>query len=220
LVEGALFCHRCGKPQRDDLIERERIEREGPPEPIPAPPIKAIPAPEPLTGFNNRRAARASLLAAFLGFVLMSMLVAPLGVASMVPALVAAGFLTVFLYRRSAPQVVQPLSARLGARLGWMTGIFTFIFTLVQFTLVVLLSDENFRETFRTQMAQQAAHNPELQNALQVLNSTPGMTAVIGTAIVFFFITFTLLTTLGGALAAQLGAHPSGVKPDQKNNLS
>jgi len=222
LVEGALFCHRCGKPQRDDLIERERLEREESQRPAAIPEISVaqVPSPEVLAAFNNRRAARASLLAAFLGFILMSMLVALLGGASVALALILAGFLTVFLYKRGTPAGEQPLSARLGARLGWMTGVFAFLFAFVQFTLNVAFSDVNIREMFRRQLEQQAASNPDLQNALQMLNSTPGVTAVVGTSIIVLFIIFTVLTTLGGALGAQFSAHPAGVKPDQKNNLS
>ena len=63
-MEGALFCHKCGKPQRDILpVEPEpaRVEPEPPPLPVTA---------APAIGFHNGAAVRIALVAGILSIIL------------------------------------------------------------------------------------------------------------------------------------------------------
>ena len=76
---------------------------------------------------------------------------------------------------------------------------------LVEMTLGIVLSGGSVREMFLKQMEQQAAGNPALKDALEILNSTGGIAVFLATMMVFTFITCTVLTTLGGALGAQFG---------------
>src|SRR5262249_61629136 len=70
LPEDALFCHKCGKPQRDYLAN---VEREpAPPPPLPPPP----PAPLPIN-FRNPVAVRVGLNAGSLASV-MTLVASPL----------------------------------------------------------------------------------------------------------------------------------------------
>src|SRR5580658_5531787 len=90
LPEDARFCHKCGRPTREEPV----LVEDAPLAPV-APP--APPAPQfPPIGFRNGPAMRIALLSAalaFLLFILSSQLFVPL--ASMIP-LVAAGFLAVY----------------------------------------------------------------------------------------------------------------------------
>src|SRR5258707_1344256 len=128
LPEDARFCHKCGKPQRDEPLLRE-------PEPAP-PPLPAIQAaaPPPSIGFHNTTAVWIALRVAFLMFLLC--LVS--GIFSFV-WLVAGGFLAVYLYRR---RTGTPLSVRSGAHLGWLAGTFGFLMAMIVMTLMVLAVSE------------------------------------------------------------------------------
>jgi len=204
LVEDALFCHRCGKPQREDLIEREQVAAGPVQAPIDVPAAEDEVLAEAPVGFNSRRATRSAVLAAFASFVCVPLIVMVLGGAASVLTLLAAGFLAVYLYRRGAPAGEVPITARVGARMGWMTGVFAFLLMLVQITLGIVFSDVPLRDMLRRQMEQQAPQSPELQQVIEILNSTPGFAALLGTMIVFLFVAFTLFAMLGGALGAQL----------------
>src|SRR3974377_372953 len=91
LPPNALFCHKCGKPQRD--IPAPEIE--GNVYPTAAPPFTPPPPPEPqalpLT-FSNPTAVRIALLAA-VSATLLSFLVP-------IVNWIAAGFFTAIFYRR------------------------------------------------------------------------------------------------------------------------
>src|SRR5579862_9430291 len=64
LVEGALFCHKCGKPQRE-IVE---VETPAPPPGIVPPPV---PTPTgPPIGFHNGAAVRIGMLGGILSIIL------------------------------------------------------------------------------------------------------------------------------------------------------
>jgi hypothetical protein len=114
LPPDARFCHRCGKPQRE-----EDIPELAPPRALPEAERQA-PKPPPAIDFRNRLALRAAFLAALLANLLTLFpylfLAAPLW-------LVGAGFLAVHVYLRRSGQA---LSVASGARVGWLTGVFSF----------------------------------------------------------------------------------------------
>src|SRR5271170_7187344 len=142
LPEDALFCHRCGKPQRE-LLE---VEVEAPAAVVVPPPV---PAPPPI-GFHNGPAVRIGLAAAILS-ILVSMLLGQLAfLQALAPVwLILTGFLAVFFYRRRTHQRLSTLS---GAHLGWICGIFGFVIITIMLTLMaVLLSEPAVASALRDQ---------------------------------------------------------------------
>lgn len=205
LPEDARFCHKCGKPQR----EEPHLAREEPPEIELPPPVRGpnpqheardtdrqpTPDAEPLRiNFSNGPAVRAALLAGALAFLL-SALLGPLSLL----APIAGGFLAVFLYNR---RTGQRLSIMNGARLGWISGVFIFVMATLLVTLsVVILSQPELVDQLRQQMADRSSMtDAELDELLRQLQTPSGLIALmIGT-----FLSTTLLPALGGAVGAKL----------------
>ena len=125
LPEDARFCHKCGKPQR------EEIAVELPPAHGPA--IAAAPPLEAWLGapsFHHPVAVRVGLFVASIATFLC--LALPFGFVVWLPS---AGFVSVYLFSR---RTGQSLSVRNGARMGWIAGILSFLIITVLFTLIAV----------------------------------------------------------------------------------
>lgn len=197
LVEDALFCHKCGKPQREDLIERELAQaREAAPPPI-LPPLAAVPPPPPI-GFHNGLAVRIALS---YGLISILILIVAGRVGSSAPFmlwLVASGFLAVTAYRRRTGQRISWMH---GARLGWISGIFGFFcFALLIAVVVAALSDPTVVQTMRT-MKFSADQEAQMNQALEMLHSGPEKLVLV---LLQAFLMFTILPACGGALGVKL----------------
>jgi hypothetical protein len=193
LPEDALFCHKCGKPQRELVSVDE-------PEPVVAPPpLPAIVVPPLVISFRNGPAVRIALSMGFLAFL--CLLVA--GQLALPQALIfvwlaAAGFLAVFLYRRSTG---QRLSVMNGARLGWISGIFGFVIVTIILTMfVVALSEPSVVTALREQIKTRGIPEASFDQVIQALHSPSGVTQAVG----MFFLLFTVLPAFGGAVGAKL----------------
>jgi hypothetical protein len=187
LPPDARFCHKCGKPQRDeDLVVEEQPVVVAPPPP-PAPPPAAI-------NFRNAIAVRVALLAGALAFMISAVL-GPLGLI----ALAAGGFFAVYLYRRRTGAI---LSVANGARLGWLSGIFIFAIAIMVFTIqLVALSPSQMMNELRDQMTKNySATEAQINQVVGFLASPSG----IGTIVLFSFFMITLLPALGGAVGAKI----------------
>jgi hypothetical protein len=197
LLEGALFCHKCGKPQRD-ISPAE-------PEPAPSPPPPTAVAPAPPAqeiSFHNRIAVRVAMLCAALSMLVVSVPMPVFLTAFwMLLWLAVAGFLAVYIYHRRTGVF---LTVRGGARMGWLTGIFCYLIALVLFALtaVLLSRSRDLAAALREQMQNQGGANVE--EALRLLESPGEFTVVILTMLVFFFLVFTGLPMIGGALGAKV----------------
>lgn len=191
LPPDALFCHKCGKPQREDLLPEV--------EPSPPPLLRPIaPPPPPPIGFQNGPAVRIALLAGTLAFacsVLSGQLALPQIFALL--WLVAAGFFAVFLYERRTGQALSVLS---GARLGWICGVFGFVIvTVVLAVTAVALSDPTAVSTMRDQLK---THGIPEANVNQMIQMFQTPTGILG-AVLASFLLFTVLPAFGGAVGAR-----------------
>jgi hypothetical protein len=195
LPPDSLFCHKCGKPQRDVIAPEPEPESEAelvPPLPLSAP-VATAPQP-PALNFHNLVAVRIAFIVAPIAFLL-----------SWVPALnlvlwIAAGFLAVFFHRRRTGVL---LNVRAGVRLGWITGVIMFAITTVIFTLTIvpLAANGGIAALFRQQLKNPT--DPNVQEALHMLESAPGLATVLIAMLLMLFVFITLLSMAGGALGAK-----------------
>ena len=162
--------------------------------PAPATPVAAAPQPPPLN-FHNLVAVRIAFVFAPVAFLL-----------SWIPALnlllwIAAGFLAVYFHRR---RTGIPLNVRSGVRLGWITGVLMFAVTTVIFTLTVvpLAANGGIASLFRQQL-KNSASDPNVQEALRMLETAPGMAAILLVMLFMLFVFITLLSMAGGALGSK-----------------
>jgi hypothetical protein len=194
LPPDALFCHKCGKPQRDIVtpeIERNTFtatEQAAPPPFVEPPPL-------PLD-FSNPIAVRISLLAA-ISATLLSFLVPILN-------WLAAGFFAVFFYGRKTG---SRLDVRAGVRLGWITGWLTYAFAAIVFS-AELLPDAisgKLAPTILEQMKNFSNQDPATVQQMTHLMQTPqGIVALVLFGLVFLFVFVMCLTMAGGALGAKM----------------
>lgn len=203
LPPDARFCHKCGKPQYDYMPAVEEPE----PEPELQAPVILQPPPAhllPDIGFHNGLAVRIGFIAA-VGAVMISLFPLPLLLVRLPLAFLAAGFLAVYLYSR---RTGQTLSIRSGARMGWITGIFSFLLVSVLFTItmVAVSRQGDFMDQLRAQLPPNDARLDMIQ---QVLNN-PTMIAIgVIIYLMLFFVIFTALPIIGGALGAKVLAKES-----------
>jgi len=193
LPPDSLFCHKCGKPQREVVEPEPQPATEAEFVPPPVPPIDTAPQP-PALNFHNLVAVRIAFVIAPVAFLL-----------SWIPALnlvlwIAAGFLAVFFHRRRTGDL---LNVRAGVRLGWITGVIMFAITTVIFTLTVvpLAANGGIANLFRQQLKNPS--DPNVQEALRMLETTPGMATVLVVMLFMLFVFITLLSMAGGALGAK-----------------
>ena len=195
LPPDSLFCHKCGKPQRDVMAPEPEPEPESEAEVAPPPPAPVAAAPQPpALNFHNLVAVRIAFIVAPVAFLL-----------SWIPALnlilwIAAGFLAVFFHRRRTGVL---LNVRAGVRLGWITGVIMFAITTVIFTLTVVpvAANGGIATLFRQQLKNPS--DPNVQEALRMLETTPGLATILIAMLFMLFVFITLLSMAGGALGAK-----------------
>jgi hypothetical protein len=197
-VDGARFCHKCGKPQfEEDALRLTELEQASPVrEAIQS---KGIDVPRTLGGisFRNSRAVLISLLVAagsLICFLPIALVAAPF-----FPFfLCGVGFVAVYLYRRG---VNEPLSTSAGARLGWMTGLWIFLVTaiLLAMTALVVASPAGWEQL-------RAAWSQVPQTAKLLDLSQHDLLVQMLIMLPFSFLLLTMLPGLGGILGAKLSA--------------
>src|ERR1700676_150299 len=191
LPPDARFCHKCGKPQRDEPVVVEEAE---PPPPLP---FTELPTSVPARiSFHNILAVRVALMAGALGFCLFVLLVQVPGLQVLaILSPIASGAFAVHLYKRKTG---QRLSMASGAHLGWISGIFGFLITTLMFTaFAVMLTNPELANAVRQQAG---TASPEVSQALKEIQTAAGITK----ALLELFVLLTLLPTFGGSLGAKL----------------
>lgn len=196
LPEDARFCHKCGKPQFEEIVEEQ--------EPLPVV-VAAVPVQPPALpldiNFSNRSAVRAGFLAALIA-VLLFIFPLPFPFLRLTGAFLAAGFFAVFLYTR---RTGQKLSLRSGARIGWITGIFSFTMVMVQMTAGVLAteSEGGIAAAVKQQLPVNDARSEQLIRSLQ---EPSALAFLMLMGLFVLFVLLTVLPTLGGLLGAKVFA--------------
>jgi hypothetical protein len=189
LPPDSLFCHKCGKPQRE-IAEPEVLM---PPIPAPAAGAPALPfatAPPRFAmpvSFRNPVAVRISLL---VGLAAMFFSFLP------IVNFLAAGFFAVFFYRRKTHNL---LNVGAGLHLGWITGLV--MFTMWGALFMVEGLSGKLAGVFQEQIKNlPSASDPYLQQVAQFMASGPGLLIVLAVGFVFI----TCLSMAGGALGAKI----------------
>jgi hypothetical protein len=201
LPPDARFCHRCGKPQREEIVP-ETFAR--PPEIASA---VTTPAPEivlpPRVNFHNSTAVRIGLGTATVASLLSALPVLALGLIGLAIWWVTAGFLAVYFYRRRTSQF---LTVESGLRMGWITGLIGSTITSVVFTLSVvpLIQGGKIASLYEEQFRKMSANDANVQQAIKILETPSGLAMFVVVALLFFFLIITFLCTAGGALGAKL----------------
>src|ERR1019366_3275815 len=140
----SLFCHKCGKPQREVMEPEPQPENVAEFVPPVAPPIDTAPQP-PALNFHNLVAVRIAFVIAPVAFLL-----------SWIPALNLVLWISPRFPARvfRCPRTWGPLNVRAGARLGGITGVIMFAITTVIFTLTVvpLAANGGIANLFRQQL--------------------------------------------------------------------
>jgi hypothetical protein len=198
LPPDALFCHKCGKPQREILTPE--IEANTYPAALTVPTAEVPPPPRPQPvplNFHNPIAVRIALLAAVSAMVTLAL--SPLNV-------LGAGFFAVFFYRRKTGLRLDVAS---GVKIGWITGLIVYVFYVIVFA-VQFVPDAvsgQLGKTLLDQMKTSPIQNPAaFQATAKMLESNPGMVIVLllGT----LFVMVTVMSMAGGALGAKLVGSP------------
>lgn len=198
LPPDARFCHKCGKPQRE---EPNFVEPEPPAESVPAPeaaPLMVEIRPAEI-GFHNRLAVRVSFLAGCIAFVL-GLLPAPFP--ARIVLLLFAGFVSVYLYRRRSGEALSPWN---GARIGWMSGLFSFVIITVLFTVNMVMiwfiaREGGLAAFYEQQLGAMGMSKQNIEQVVEVFRSPIQITMLMFS----LFVMFTGLLTAGGAIGARL----------------
>jgi len=201
LPEDAVFCHKCGKPQRE-ILEPE-VEHNSylaaPSQPLAAEedaPVRERPlnlTPPPLN-FHNTVAVRIALVAAVSATILV--MLAP------ILNWLAAGFFAVFFYCRKTGFRLDVSS---GVKIGWITGLIAYVFYVIVFTAQQLpdVFSGHPGRTILEQMRNSQLQDPAtVQQFANMVQSDPGLVLML--LLVLFFVLVTVLSMVGGALGAKL----------------
>jgi hypothetical protein len=106
----------------------------------------------------------------------------------------------VFFHRRRTGVL---LNVRAGVRLGWITGVIMFAIITVIFTLTIVpvAASGGIATLFRQQLKNPS--DPNIQEALHMLETAPGLAAILLVMLLMLFVFITLLSMAGGALGAK-----------------
>jgi hypothetical protein len=188
LPPDALFCHKCGKPQREIIQPELPVAAISssvtviPPPAFTPPPRFAM-----AMGFRNPVALRIALFVGAAAIVFMSLL--PL------VNWLAAGFFAVFFYRRKTH---NSLNVGAGMHLGWITGVVSSVLWGVFFMAWGLSG--KLSAMVQEQIKSVPSSDPYLQQMEQFMASGPGLLIVLAVGVVFI----TCLSMAGGALGAKI----------------
>jgi hypothetical protein len=194
--DGTAFCPQCNAPQI-------RVAGLAPLAPAGTTPEVAIeqyashpPLPSALEWSDALPSAGIALLAA----IFLMILGLPTGL-----GMLAAGFLSVILYRRRCP--ATHVTAGVGARLGALTGGLGFaVLAAILALWTVFRSGKEIHDSLLNYVQQYAAHSsdPRTQQVLDLFNTPEGFTFVMVLTLIMTLVAFLIFSSLGGAVGAFL----------------
>ena len=191
LPPDAVFCHKCGKPQRE-IVEPEPVGPSVPFVPPTPTPVAVVQAP---MNFRNPVAVRIALAVAAIATL----------VSVVIPFVswIAAGFFAVFLYKRRTGSMVN---VNAGVRMGWITGLLSFgLWCVVGSTqLVRAAMSGKLASIIEEQARNLPSQDPTVQQMMAFFQSGTGLTLLIGMTVAALFLFITGLSMAGGALGAKL----------------
>jgi len=215
LVDDARFCHRCGRPVRDDdplllppepeevpVVESEPSDSIEPSGKLESPQLQmAADAPLMDVNFRSPLAVRVGFLAASI-VQLVLMLIAMAHVVQLLPVVLAAGgAYAVVLFCRRAGRV---LSIMEGARMGWITGVFSFVISTVLFTAGLVISGKGIVPIFEENLKTAGLDSASTTKALELIRDPQVLILFVVLMLVFNFLLVCVVSSLGGALGARL----------------
>lgn len=214
LPPDARFCHRCGKPQRDEIVPETIAQTPEVVAPIigaALPELTALPSVPPRVNFHNAQAVRVGLLMAAIASLLSALPTMALGLAGLALWWVIAGFLAVYIYRRRTGQF---LTVDSGLRMGWITGLLGSTITSVLFTVSVvpLIRGGGLTALYQEQFHKMYGNDPNVDQALKMLQNPSSLALVVVFALFCFFLIITFLCTAGGVLGAKLVGGPRAAR--------
>jgi hypothetical protein len=119
--------------------------------------------------------------------------------------MLAAGFLSVVLYRRRCP--ATHITAGMGARLGALTGGLGFgVLAAILALWTALRSGKEIHDAFLNYIQQNAAHtsDPRMQQVIDLFNTPDGFTFIMVLSLIMTLVAFLIFSSLGGAVGAFL----------------
>ncbi len=182
LVEGASFCHRCGRPANGTVVIEEAVAPPPRRQPTQQEMLAALPV-----GFSNPVAVRVAFLMSLA--IMMVQLIPGLSLLFVV-WWVAAGWGGVLLYRRLTGLTLTVPS---GARLGSLTGIITFVGMAVVFSMTMLFASKDI-------VQEMVKQQPEIA---PVLNDPANLAIIFLMGLAMSFVLVVGLCAAGGALGAR-----------------
>ena len=205
LVEGARFCHKCGRP----VDGTEPVDLEAVPAEVAVAPASPVPPPIPqqqtsaVVGFQSRASIRTAVLSAVISFVSAFVFVqVTANPAFMVVAPPLSGLLAVILLARRSNRSLTTIE---GARQGWISGLFFFLIVLVLTTLLFLFiwNHAELIPLMREQARAKGTLTPDVAKLFEEMQQPGVFAGSLLMAIVFFFVFFTSLASLGGMLGSR-----------------
>jgi|SRR5579863_2632602 len=192
LPPDALFCHKCGKAQRDIVVP----ENQAPPPVEAPPPPQAVHVDAPPLSFHNPVAFRIGLMMALVATVFSMMTLLQL------VSWPLAGFFTVLLYRRRTGSVINVGG---GARLGMITGVLMAAMFTIIMSLVLLPAA--YSGKLGSMMVEQwksfLGNDPAVTQKIMESMAGPGFAVALLFTLTTMFVLITGLSAAGGALGAK-----------------
>lgn len=199
-VEGARFCHKCGRPLYPEVLPEP--EEEAPPLPVEV--VAAPKAENPAEiSFRNAVAVRVGFLVAGLGIFATNLTAllrsGSLQFFALLGLSMASGVFAVWLYMR---RTGHTLSVRGGARLGWITGVLSFLILIVIMTLTLaMVGPDKLSEVFRDPAVTGGIPPAEIE---RLLESPTAIAAALAFTLAVVFGAYTVAASVGGAVGAKL----------------
>ncbi len=195
LPPDALFCHKCGKPQRETAAAPAAEEPEPAWQAAPPEPPRVLP---PEVGLRNALAIRVGVLVGSLAFLASSL---PFHPAIRMLFLLAAGAFSVHLYARRSG---FPVEVRSGVKMGWISGLFCFVIFTVLFTIsfaamAYMVRDGSMASYLEQQLTNMGMSAENIKQAMELFENPWQILLML----VWLFFTLTFIPALGGALGAR-----------------